>query len=192
VTSLAEKLRILEGTQALALAAPRECLDLLSELPEGAKISTSGRGPFGVVLACVLERRDVEGLFRQARSALGGDGVLWMAYPKKSSKIRTDLTRDQGWEVLADRGWAVVDEVAVNETWTALRFEQDPALKTERELSAAKRAAEKPTVSLRGGGRAKAEPPERTQRREAATVSLRGPGLLPDGEETPESDDSSD
>jgi hypothetical protein len=185
VTSLAEKLEIRKDTQVLALTAPRECLDALSELPEGAKISTSGRGPFDVVLACVLTRRDVEGLFRQARAVLRSDGVLWMAYPEKSPKIRTDLSRDDGWEVLTDRGWAVTDEVAVNESWTALRFTHD-------DQGARGRSGDKPTVRSRRGGGAENDPSERTERREAATVSLRGPGLLANDEETPESDESGD
>ncbi len=187
MSTVAEKLGIAPGSKVLALAAPKDALEVLADLPKGAQVSTSGRGPFKVILAFPIERRDVEGLFRTARVALDPDGALWMAYPKKGGTVRTDLSRDYGWDVLEARGWSVTNEVTLNDTWSVLRFTHDPAAQTKRAQHAAGRAAEKPTVSLRRG-----DVPARARRREAETVSLRGPGLDEGGDETSKDSGSDD
>jgi hypothetical protein len=47
---------------------------------------------------------------------------LWFAYPKKTGAIRTDITRDHGWKPLREAGLVAVTQVAVDDTWSALRF----------------------------------------------------------------------
>jgi len=187
VSGLPQKLRITAGTKALVLQGPKGVMSLFGELPAGAKISTRGRGPFPVVIAFVAKQRDLEKAFRLARAALAPGGVLWIGYPKKSSGMSTDISRDVGWDSLAERGWVPVSQVAVDETWSALRFKHDPALKTLRTNRSMKRRSESPTVSLKRDDLKKTvklrrdagDPPRRTRRREAATVSLRGPGAKP-------------
>jgi hypothetical protein len=48
--------------------------------------------------------------------------VLWFAYPKISSGIKTDINRDNGWGVLQKRKFEPVTQIAIDETWSALRF----------------------------------------------------------------------
>ncbi|MEC7526100.1 MAG: hypothetical protein VYE22_39830 [Myxococcota bacterium] len=127
--SLAKKLQIKAGHRALALKKPKD-LDLA--LPEGAALSTRGKGPFDVVLGFAKDAAQVAELFPKLRDAVAEGGVLWMAYPKKSSGVKTDLGRGQGWELLAAEGWAPVSQVAVDATWSALRFRHAPDLIAER------------------------------------------------------------
>jgi hypothetical protein len=47
---------------------------------------------------------------------------LWIAYPKTTSGVMTDLTRDAGWGPVERAGFGGVAQVAVDETWSALRF----------------------------------------------------------------------
>jgi hypothetical protein len=49
-------------------------------------------------------------------------GLLWFAYPKRTGAIRTDLSRDRGWEALTEAGLLPVAQVALDATWSALRF----------------------------------------------------------------------
>lgn len=49
-------------------------------------------------------------------------GHLWICYPKKSGRIASDLSRDQGWEPITALGFLPVTQVAVDEDWSALRF----------------------------------------------------------------------
>lgn len=55
---------------------------------------------------------------------LQNDSLLWIMYPKKSGSIATDLTRDNGWDIVFNLGYEPVTSVAVDKDWTALRFKK--------------------------------------------------------------------
>jgi hypothetical protein len=57
---------------------------------------------------------------------------LWICYPKGSSKVKTDLTRDAGWEPMFDAGWIVVSIASVDGTWSAVRFRQNHLVQSTR------------------------------------------------------------
>jgi hypothetical protein len=48
--------------------------------------------------------------------------ALWFAYPKKTGSIRTDISRDTGWDAVAAAGLLPVTQIALDDTWSALRF----------------------------------------------------------------------
>ena len=50
------------------------------------------------------------------------DGLLWLSYPEKSSKVKTDLTRDVLWALVEPAGWRPVTQVSIDEVWSAMRF----------------------------------------------------------------------
>ncbi|MFN5421680.1 MAG: hypothetical protein ACK5AO_00305 [bacterium] len=54
--------------------------------------------------------------------ALKTGGKLWIAYPKPTSKIVSDLNRDCSWDCLKSKGFSTIDEVVIDHVWTALRF----------------------------------------------------------------------
>jgi len=58
----------------------------------------------------------------KAFGALAEGGLLWMAYPKKSSGIPSDLTRDEGWAAVTGAGWRTVSLVAIDDAWSAARL----------------------------------------------------------------------
>lgn len=60
-----------------------------------------------------------------------GDGVLWFAYPKGTSKrYKCDFNRDNGWEILGQYGFEPVRMIAIDEYWSALRFRRAEYIKT--------------------------------------------------------------
>ena len=67
-------------------------------------------------------KKELKNLSETAVKSLKYDGIFWISYPKKSSKIETDLCRDEGWEIMSDFGLRPVSAVSINETWSALRF----------------------------------------------------------------------
>jgi hypothetical protein len=75
-----------------------------------------------LVLAFVAAIAEVAPQADAALAACRRGGLLWFAYPKKTGAIRTDITRDHGWDALAARGLLGVAQVAIDETWSALRF----------------------------------------------------------------------
>ena len=69
--------------------------------------------------------RDSAELARLGPAALGAvkpDGLLWICYPKGGRKAGTDLNRDILWKLMEERGLAGVTLVAVDESWSAMRF----------------------------------------------------------------------
>ncbi len=81
-----------------------------------------GIGSYEAVLLFVQQASELAQLAPQAVALLQPEGILWVAYPKKSSGIKTDLTRDNGWQVMAQMQYEAVRQVAVDEVWSALRF----------------------------------------------------------------------
>lgn len=121
-TSLVKKLRIQPGQRALILNPPAGYLDALEELPEDVEVTSEPGGAFDFVHLFAKNIAELERLGPIAVEAVKYDGLLWISYPKRSSKVETDLTRDVGWEVMAEAGLRPVTQVSVDETWSALRF----------------------------------------------------------------------
>jgi hypothetical protein len=119
---LLKKIGVKPGHRLLVLNAPDGYLDQLTPLPEKAELATKGKGPFDVVQLFVKNKAQVDRDAAKAMQAVKPRGLLWIAYPKKSSKIETDISRDVGWETMKKADWEGVAIVAIDETWSALRF----------------------------------------------------------------------
>ncbi len=119
-TPLPRKLGIKPGHRVLLVASP-EGFDL-GPLEDVDLHTRPGRSPYDVVLAFVPDRRALERRFVPLADRLVSNGGLWIAWPKKSSGVVTDLDEN----VLRDVGLAagLVDNkvCAIDETWSGLRF----------------------------------------------------------------------
>jgi hypothetical protein len=75
-----------------------------------------------IIAFCTMQH-EVDAVAIEAAAKLVGDGLLWFAYPKGSSKkFSCDFNRDTGWSVLGEKGFEPVRVVAIDEDWSALRF----------------------------------------------------------------------
>jgi hypothetical protein len=75
-----------------------------------------------IVAFCTMQD-EVDAVAVEASAKLIGDGLLWFAYPKGSSKkFSCNFNRDTGWEILGRLGFEPVRMVAIDEDWSALRF----------------------------------------------------------------------
>lgn len=74
------------------------------------------------LLLFVHSQAELEQLAPTALASLEPGARLWIAYPKKSSSIKTDINRDKGWEPITGKGWRAVTQIAIDDTWSALRF----------------------------------------------------------------------
>ena len=74
-------------------------------------------------LAFVTKQAEVDAISRAFAEKLEGDGQIWLAYPKGTSKrYKCEFNRDTGWAVLGQLGFETVRMVAIDEDWSALRF----------------------------------------------------------------------
>ena len=121
-TSLIKKLRIQAGQRVLILNAPVGYIEMLGDLPEGVEISHVPDEQYGFVHVFVKDSPQLEELLPVALEAVEYDGLLWISYPKKSSKTPTDLSRDVLWELMMDTGLRPVTQIAIDAVWSALRF----------------------------------------------------------------------
>ena len=121
-TPLPRKLGIRDGSRVLLVAAPGDFADTLGELPPGTELLAAGASDLDVVVVFVLELAALRAQFAPLAAALQPAGGLWVAWPKRSSGVATDLTenvvRDHGLEA------GLVDNkvCAIDATWSGLRF----------------------------------------------------------------------
>lgn len=116
---VAHKLGIKAGTRVWG-SAP-ELLELIGTLPEGAELLTDPGVLDSVPVAVVMAANAaaVTRLLCQAGPSLGRVPVVWVLYPKGN---RADINRDTLWPILAPAGLRPNGQVAVDRTWSALRF----------------------------------------------------------------------
>ncbi|WP_309121987.1 hypothetical protein [Paenibacillus sp.] len=129
-----KKLMLHKAQRPLALNVPGGDYEkLLGGLPEGATVETEPSGENGAydfVHLFVTSVAELEAKGPLALAAIRHDGVLWFSYPKKTSKIKTDINRDAGWKVVRTEGYEAVTQVAIDDTWSALRFRPASAIPT--------------------------------------------------------------
>jgi hypothetical protein len=122
-TPLARKLGIKEGyTIAAVGAVPSDFRQLVEPLPPGVRWKSQARAPLDLLIAFFVDRADVQRRWSSLTSAAGAEGTVWVAWPKRSSGVATDLTEDAFREDLLPTGWVDTKVCAVDETWSGLRF----------------------------------------------------------------------
>jgi hypothetical protein len=121
-SGLAKKMRLQPGVRAAVINAPEGYLKEHGALPASVRVADKLSGKLDWVQVFVKDKAELTKLLPRVVRALGPEGLLWISFPKGSSKIQTDLTRDEGWEALehADLKWVTL--ISVNETWSAFAF----------------------------------------------------------------------
>ena len=77
---------------------------------------------FALVFA--INVNQLNGILREVIPALHNEGKLWVAYPKTTSKISSDLNRDCSWSVLTQNQYETIALVALDHVWSALQFKK--------------------------------------------------------------------
>lgn len=116
----AEKLLIKPGRRVRFDSAPADVVALLGGLPEGAVLA--GSGLIDVLVLFANHRAELEARLPGLRAELAPGGMLWVAYPKGTSKIKTDIHRDTIAAYAQTLGLIAVAMVAINDDWAALRL----------------------------------------------------------------------
>jgi len=121
-TPLAQKLGIKAGARLLLADAPAAFADWVAPLPEG--VTLVGPRAKGVDVAVLFERRAaaLRARFARAARALAPNGGLWVAWPKRSAKVPTDLTEGVVREIGLAAGLVDNKVCAISEVWSGLRF----------------------------------------------------------------------
>lgn len=121
-TPLAKKLGIKAGHRVLLVREPEGFRDLLEGLPDDVTFGTRATGAFDVIVFFTKARKDLEARLPKLEGALAEKSGLWVSWPKKASKVPTDVTEDVVREVALPRGLVDVKVCAIDETWSGLRL----------------------------------------------------------------------
>jgi hypothetical protein len=121
-TPLPKKLGIKEGHDVAFVAAPDGFRDTLGELPDGVRVKSRATGPLDVIVVFVTRRAELERRFDRLRAAMDPAAGLWVAWPKRSSGVETDMTEDVAREVGLAKGLVDNKVCAIDETWSGLRL----------------------------------------------------------------------
>ena len=139
--SIAQKLRIKDNYSLLTLNAPKTFEKSLGKLPANVEISSSGK-QYNQVHWFVLNRTQMEKEMSKVMKLLKPDVTIWVYYPKGTSGIQTDLTRDKGWDCLLAEGdkltW--ISLISFDDTWSTFGFR--PKTEADKKKEAAPKVRE--------------------------------------------------
>lgn len=121
-TPLVRKLGIASDDRVAFPGAPDTFDATLGALPDGVHVKRIARGPLDVVVSFCGDRRRLAATFDRHRDAIVADGALWIAWPKRSSGVTTDLDGNVVRAFGLDHGLVDVKVCAIDDTWSGLKF----------------------------------------------------------------------
>jgi hypothetical protein len=122
-TPLWKKLGYSPGARAFTIGAPDGYRKMLA-LPAGGEVSWISRAErgMGFVHLFAVKRAAMAAELRRLRRAIAPNGVVWVSWPKKASRVPTDITEDTIREAALPMGFVDVKVCAVDETWSGLKL----------------------------------------------------------------------
>jgi hypothetical protein len=123
-TPLAKKLGIKAGMSVAVLHGPEDFQRTLGPLPDRVDLRMSLRRHQRVdlVIAFVTERHHLAQNIGWLVATIPPDGALWIAWPKKASKVETDMSDQVIREVAIPIGWVDIKVCAIDATWSGLKL----------------------------------------------------------------------
>lgn len=120
--SIVQKMMVKAGHKILFLNAPKGFSKSIGKLPEGAEVISSPHEGADAVLVFVQSRKALESQLGDFKKKAKPGVILWVAYPKGTSGIKTDINRDIIAKNASGIGFQPVAMFAIDETWAALRL----------------------------------------------------------------------
>lgn len=127
--NLLKKLKIKEGMVGKILNTPPEFEEFERCLQEHGYITTANESDFTL---CFVTNEDKILSCIPYVYELNFDGLLWMIFPKKSSKVHSTISKDTGWEPLHEIGYKEIAIASIDENWAALRFRSTSLIKSAK------------------------------------------------------------
>jgi hypothetical protein len=121
-TPLAKKLGIKPGSRVAALHAPPGYEDLLAPLPPDVSFVKSVTARADVVHLFIDTRAQLAAQLARSLARIRQDAAIWVSWPKKSSRVATDVTEDVIRTIALPMGLVDIKVCAVDDTWSALKL----------------------------------------------------------------------
>lgn len=120
-TPLAKKLGIKTGHRVAVLAEPEEFRELLEDLPDAVVFQDDLIGEPDIVIAFHTQREHLETSLGDVADAVFPDRTIWIAWPKKTAKVETDLTGDVVRATVLATKLVDIKVCAISEVWSGLK-----------------------------------------------------------------------
>lgn len=127
-TPLAQKLGLKDGQRVMFIALPpelkelRKSRDFIEIAEAGWETFTDGNPGYDVIHGFTASRAVLEKSAKKLMRQIDRDGTIWISWPKKASKVQTDITEDTIREVVLPIGLVDVKVAAVSEIWSGLKL----------------------------------------------------------------------
>ena len=121
-TPLAKKLGIKAASRIFLSGPPTNYLELVAPLPEGTVFVPKVDGQTDIVHVFTFRKVDLKKALRALATSLKKDGAVWVSWPKKTSKVQTDVTEDSIRDIALPLGFVDVKVCAVDDVWSGLKL----------------------------------------------------------------------
>ena len=121
-TPLAKKLGIEPGAHVAVLGTPVEYGSLLGDRPEDVRFSAVVKSDTTIAHVFVTERSELASHLKKLRVKLEETVPVWVSWPKRASKVATDITEDTIREVALPMGYVDIKVCAVSDVWSGLKL----------------------------------------------------------------------
>jgi hypothetical protein len=121
-TPLAKKLGFKSPLQVWVVNALREYKSWLGDLPAGVVLVTKAIKPIQAAHVFATESAFMDATLSKLRNELKQDGFVWVSWPKKTSKVSTDITEDTIREIALPIGFVDIKVCAVRQVWSGLKL----------------------------------------------------------------------
>ena len=121
-TPTAKKLGLKDGGRVAVLNPPKPYAALIGGLPQGITLTDRLSQPVDVVHVFVTKQADLKSRIALMRKAIAPAGALWVSWPKKASKVPTDVTEDTIRSLALASGLVDVKVCAIDEVWSGLKL----------------------------------------------------------------------
>ena len=122
MTSIVKKLGLKPGMRAVVLGAPSGYMDSLAPLPDGVAVSESLGSAHEFVQFFATKKSEITKSAKKLLLSAAPGALVWVTYPKKTSRVDSDLSREEVWAAMEGTGWRPVSQIAIDDVWSALRF----------------------------------------------------------------------
>ena len=121
-TPLTKKLGIKAGFRMRLYNQPPDYFTLLTDLPADIKILKAKTGRKNLIHYFTTELKELQRDISSLKNEIENDGMIWISWPKKSSKVPTDITEDSIRNLALSKGLVDIKVCAIDETWSGLKL----------------------------------------------------------------------
>jgi Protein of unknown function (DUF3052) len=121
-TPLVKKLGLKGPMAVVTIGASADYATWLGELPDGVTLTTRAKKPVAAAHVFATRRTDLARTLATLRKTLEPAGFVWISWPKKASKVPTDITEDTIREIALPMGFVDVKVCAVTDVWSGLKL----------------------------------------------------------------------